>query len=77
MSSDPLSPALSALEPSYEIIREIGRGGTSLVYLARERATNAEVTIDTSKLSVEQCVDAIINKLLSSGYILPHGHVSD
>jgi sulfate adenylyltransferase len=42
-----------------------------------EPPTNAEVTIDTSKLSVEACVDAIIDKLLSSGYILPHGHVSD
>jgi sulfate adenylyltransferase len=42
-----------------------------------EPPTNAEVTIDTSKLSVEACVDAIIDKLLTSGYILPHGHVAD
>src|SRR5947209_8629831 len=42
-----------------------------------EPPTNAEVTIDTSKLSVEECVHAIINKLLASGYILPHGHVAD
>jgi serine/threonine protein kinase/alpha-tubulin suppressor-like RCC1 family protein len=45
MSSDRISPGLSALEPSYEVIREIGHGGTSVVYLARERATNAEVAI--------------------------------
>jgi sulfate adenylyltransferase len=34
-----------------------------------------EVTIDTSKLSIEECVDAIINKILALGYILPHGHI--
>jgi alpha-tubulin suppressor-like RCC1 family protein/predicted Ser/Thr protein kinase len=45
MSSERASPGLSALEPSYEIVREIGRGGTSVVYLARERATNADVAI--------------------------------
>src|SRR5215831_10725069 len=45
MSSERASPGQSALEPSYEIIREIGRGGTSVVYLARDRATNAEVAI--------------------------------
>ena len=36
---------------------------------------NPEVTLDTSKLSVEQCADAIINKLLELQYILPHGHI--
>ena len=45
MSSERVSPGLSALEPSYEIIRELGRGETSVVYLARERATNDEVAI--------------------------------
>jgi len=45
MTSERVSPGLSALEPSYEIIREIGHGGTSVVYLARERATDAEVAI--------------------------------
>ena len=39
-----------------------------------EPPINPEVTIDTSKLSVDQCVDAIIKKLLELGYILPHGH---
>jgi serine/threonine protein kinase/alpha-tubulin suppressor-like RCC1 family protein len=43
--SAPISPRLSALEPSYEIIRELGSGDTSVVYLARERATNDEVAI--------------------------------
>ena len=35
----------SALDDQYEITRELGRGGTALVYLARERATGAEVAI--------------------------------
>jgi sulfate adenylyltransferase len=41
-----------------------------------EAPENAEVTLDTSKLGVEQCVDKIIEKLLALGYILPHGHIS-
>src|SRR5205807_10311404 len=32
-----------------------------------------EVTLDTSKLSVQECVDTLIDKLLALGYILPHG----
>jgi len=35
----------AALDADYEIIRELGRGGTALVYLARERATGDEVAI--------------------------------
>src|SRR5262249_31902894 len=34
-----------ALDAEYEIIRELGRGGTALVYLARERGTGDEVAI--------------------------------
>lgn len=34
-----------ALDAEYEILRELGRGGTALVYLARERATGEEVAI--------------------------------
>jgi serine/threonine protein kinase len=45
MSGDPTTAALSALEPRYEIIRELGRGGTALVYLARERSSGCEVAI--------------------------------
>jgi alpha-tubulin suppressor-like RCC1 family protein/tRNA A-37 threonylcarbamoyl transferase component Bud32 len=45
MSAEKIPAAYSALETDYEIIREIGRGGTALVYLARERATGAEVAI--------------------------------
>ncbi len=41
-----------------------------------EPPTNPEVTLDTSKLSVQACVDQIIDTLLKLGYILPHGHIS-
>ncbi len=40
-----------------------------------EPPLNPEVTLDTSTLSVADCVDRIVNKLLSLGYILPHGHI--
>ncbi|MEP6494289.1 MAG: protein kinase [bacterium] len=45
MNSESLPPAHPALDADYEILREIGRGGTALVYLARERATDTEVAI--------------------------------
>jgi len=41
-----------------------------------EAPENPEVTLDTGKLNVDQCVDKIVEKLLELGYILPHGHVS-
>ncbi len=41
-----------------------------------EPPLNPEVTLDTSKLSVSECVDIIIAKLLSLGYIPPHGQTS-
>ncbi len=40
-----------------------------------EPPTSPEVTIDTSKLGVQEAADAIIAKLLALGYILPHGHI--
>ncbi|HEV3122401.1 MAG TPA: bifunctional sulfate adenylyltransferase/adenylylsulfate kinase [Isosphaeraceae bacterium] len=42
-----------------------------------EEPLNPEVTLDTSKLSVQACVDQIIDKLLELGYVLPHGHVAE
>jgi sulfate adenylyltransferase len=42
-----------------------------------EPPLDPEVTLDTSKLSVQECVDRIIDKLLALGYILPHGHIVD
>ena len=43
MTSKPRTP--TALRGEYEILRELGRGGTSVVYLARELATGDEVAI--------------------------------
>ncbi|HTI64211.1 MAG TPA: protein kinase [Gemmatimonadaceae bacterium] len=39
----PRTPA--GLSSEYELVRELGRGGTSIVYLGRERATGDEVAI--------------------------------
>ena len=41
-----------------------------------EAPEDPEVTIDTSKLSVQDSADAIVAKLLELGYILPHGHIA-
>ena len=45
MSGDATAAALSALEQNYEIVREVGRGGTALVYLARERSSGTDVAV--------------------------------
>ncbi|MDX2038598.1 MAG: bifunctional sulfate adenylyltransferase/adenylylsulfate kinase [Isosphaeraceae bacterium] len=42
-----------------------------------EPPLSPEVTIDTSKLGVQDSADAIVAKLLELGYILPHGHRSN
>jgi sulfate adenylyltransferase len=42
-----------------------------------EPPLNPEIVIDTSKLAVQACADAIVEKLLALGYILPHGHISE
>jgi sulfate adenylyltransferase len=41
-----------------------------------EPPANPEVTLDTSTLSVQECVDHIIDKILEMGYILSHGHIA-
>ncbi|HEX6966236.1 MAG TPA: protein kinase [Gemmatimonadaceae bacterium] len=38
-------PVVPGLEIEYEMLRELGRGGMAVVYLARERATGREVAI--------------------------------
>jgi adenylylsulfate kinase-like enzyme len=40
-----------------------------------EEPEAAEVTLDTSRLGVAECVDAIVEKLLALGYIPPLGKV--
>jgi sulfate adenylyltransferase len=41
-----------------------------------EAPLNPEVTLDTSKQPVDECVNVIIDKLIGLGYILPHGHIA-
>ncbi len=41
-----------------------------------EAPNDPEVTLDTNTLSVQECVDHIIDKLLEMGYILSHGHIA-
>jgi len=45
MSAERAHAARAALDGEYEIIRELGVGGTAIVYLARERASGDEVAI--------------------------------
>ena len=45
MSVERAPSARAALEGEYEILRELGIGGTAIVYLARKRSTGAEVAI--------------------------------
>src|SRR4051812_49104343 len=45
MNAEPLLQVHEALSAQYEILRELGRGGTALVYLATERGTGADVAI--------------------------------
>ncbi|HJR64632.1 MAG TPA: serine/threonine-protein kinase, partial [Gemmatimonadaceae bacterium] len=40
-----LLPARTELQSEYEFVRELGRGGTGVVYLARERASGRDVAI--------------------------------
>ena len=42
-----------------------------------EPPLHPEVVLDTGTLSVQECVDANIAKLLELGYVLPHGHISE
>ncbi len=45
MNVEPVPAALDALADQYEILRELGRGGTAVVYLARHRESGDEVAI--------------------------------
>jgi serine/threonine protein kinase/alpha-tubulin suppressor-like RCC1 family protein len=45
MSAERAISARAVLDSEYEIIRELGLGGTAVVYLARKRATGEEVAI--------------------------------
>src|SRR5919202_1236750 len=40
-----LPPEMRRLEDDYEFLRELGRGGTAVVYLARDRRTGQSVAV--------------------------------
>jgi alpha-tubulin suppressor-like RCC1 family protein/tRNA A-37 threonylcarbamoyl transferase component Bud32 len=56
-SRKPRTPA--GLSADYELIRELGRGGTSTVYLAREKATGDEVAIKLIRAKFMEDVEAV------------------
>ena len=58
MSEERVPPMLS-LAAQYEILRELGRGGTAVVYLARERATGADVAIKLIHARYAQDADTV------------------
>jgi alpha-tubulin suppressor-like RCC1 family protein len=58
MTSEQSPAAHAALDAAYEIIRELGGGGTSLVYLARERSTGDQVAIKVIRSRYVQDEDA-------------------
>ena len=53
----PRTPA--GLNTDYELVRELGRGGTSIVYLARERATGDEVAIKLIRAKFMEDAEAV------------------
>jgi serine/threonine-protein kinase len=59
MNAESAPPALDALTNDYEILRELGRGGTAVVYLARERATGDEVAIKLVRAQFAEDTEAL------------------
>ena len=56
-SRKPRTPA--GLSADYELLRELGRGGTSVVYLAQERATGDEVAIKLIRAKFMEDAEAV------------------
>jgi serine/threonine protein kinase/alpha-tubulin suppressor-like RCC1 family protein len=52
-------PRIPELEEDYDILRELGRGGTAVVYLARERAVSRDVAIKLISPSHVRDEDAV------------------
>ena len=53
------SRILHELEADYEILRELGRGGMAVVYLARARQTGGEVAIKIIRASYLEDREAV------------------
>jgi alpha-tubulin suppressor-like RCC1 family protein/tRNA A-37 threonylcarbamoyl transferase component Bud32 len=74
MSSEPTPAGLAALDPEYWILGEIGRGGTAIVYLARERATGAEVAIKLIRPKYLEDEEAVARFAREARYVAQLAH---
>ncbi|MEP6692535.1 MAG: protein kinase [Gemmatimonadaceae bacterium] len=69
--------ALAALAEEYEILRELGRGGTAFVFLARERATGKEVAIKLMRAKYAEDEESLARFAREAKYVesLDHPNV--
>ncbi|MEX0842815.1 MAG: protein kinase, partial [Gemmatimonadota bacterium] len=70
-------PSIPELEADYDLIRELGRGGTAVVYLARDRAVARDVAIkliSPSHVRDEDAVARLIREAQTVGK-LQHPHI--
>jgi serine/threonine protein kinase/alpha-tubulin suppressor-like RCC1 family protein len=74
MTRERIPTSYAALEGDYEIIREIGRGGTALVYLARERATGDEVAIKLIRAKYIEDDEALARFAREARYVAQVDH---
>ncbi len=74
MNGDRIAGALARLEEEYEIVRELGRGGTALVYLARERATGNEVAIKLIRAKYVEDEEALARFAREARYVAQLNH---
>jgi len=74
MTRERIPTSHAALEADYEIIREIGRGGTALVYLARERATGDEVAIKLIRAKYIEDDEALARFAREARYVAEVDH---
>jgi alpha-tubulin suppressor-like RCC1 family protein/tRNA A-37 threonylcarbamoyl transferase component Bud32 len=74
VSGEPTPTALAALDPEYWILGEIGRGGTAIVYLARERATGAEVAIKLIRPKYLEDEEAVARFAREARYVAQLAH---
>ncbi len=74
MTPERIPTSYAALEADYEVIREIGRGGTALVYLARERATGDEVAIKLIRAKYIEDDEALARFAREARYVAEVDH---
>jgi len=79
MNAESAPAALDALNDDYEILRELGRGGTAVVYLARERATGDEVAIKVVRAQFAEDTEALARLAREARFVaqLHHPNVVD